>query len=235
MNTGDTLPPKNTQPNPAYDIVKQHTDKLKNLLLVTVWLMSVGAGAYGGYLVGLYKFETTKKVIQPNVVTITPSKASDSALCGIKKTRLSDVINSGGNQYYIYQRNSMNVDLPGNDYYTDTGVFMVDTDTANNCQKLIEINDQSQSANNIYEFLIKDNVYYVLVVDQIGGGSGEGQAKVLKSTDYGKIWELDSCFYYTPEDKFSLSEYDQGPRNGLPLDNPYCKNFVLSKAGGKLK
>lgn len=73
---------------------------------------------------------------------------------------------------------------------------------------LAEIIDQSETHNNPFYFWQEGGDLYFLIIDSSGAGSGEGMAKVLKSSDQGKSWHTTSCFYYVPEPFYCSVAYD---------------------------
>ena len=45
----------------------------------------------------------------------------------------------------------------------------------------------------------EDNKLFVDIVNDLGAGSGEGQLIRFSTSDSGKTWEQDSCYYFIPE------------------------------------
>jgi len=188
---------------------------------------------FGGYYIGINRFAAK--------VQISNEKATgkEDTLCGIDKERISKPVVDGDTQYFSYTRNSMNVMYPsGNNNYSDSGMIAIHDNETAKCQKLIEVLDESPAKNNIYEMYSYRDSLYVMAVDQFGAGSGEGNAKILRSDDKGKTWSVKYCFYYTPEEKLTIKDFVTHTQNKvklLSLDNPYCKNFILGVEGGRLK
>ncbi len=195
-----------------------------------------------GYFLGLSQssFQSQRVVNEKSTTRIeaTPTTNQPDTLCGVDKFRLSAPVTYGSKQYFIFKRNSMNVVLPqGDRNYLESGVFVTDNEKGVNCEKLIEIFDESPAKNNIYEFYADNEVLYIMAIDQFGAGSGEGNAKILKSIDSGKSWETKYCFYYTPEMNINIKDFISNSRptiKTMNLNNPYCKDFILGVEGGRL-
>lgn len=211
------------------------------LIIGTVFgfLLFGTGGFYLGSINSLSKSQTDKETAPITRISPTQMTEKSDSLCGIEKIRLSQPVIYGDTKYYVYTRNSMNVIIPSvNKNYLQSGVFAIQNGDTSKCQKLIEVLDESPAKNNIYEIYSYHNSLYVMAVDQIGGGSGEGNAKILKSDDNGKTWEVKYCFYYTPEAKITIKDFVTNTQNkvkNIGLDNPYCKNFILGVEGGSLK
>ncbi len=61
---------------------------------------------------------------------------------------------------------------------------------------LLNIKDKIKEHRNnpFYVWNIKNKIY-LLVIDDSGAGSGEGHAKLITSSDGGKNWSIEKCFY----------------------------------------
>lgn len=230
---------------PIVDQPKKISGKILSQRILLIMGIVLGFGLFGvvGYYFGLGKsMSGGKNIVYENTIvnsvvdTVVPTP---DTICGIEKFRLSEPITFGDMQYFIFKRNSMNVYIPeGNENYLESGVFVADDKYGNNCKKIINILDESPAKNNVYDFYADNDSFYVMAVDQFGGGSGEGNAKILKSDDDGKSWEVKYCYYYTPEIKVSIKDFISGTQGNIELkslDNHYCKDFILGVSGGRLK
>ncbi|MFA6271168.1 MAG: hypothetical protein WC657_08250 [Candidatus Paceibacterota bacterium] len=212
-------------------------------LIVFGLLLGFFVFGWGGYYLGTHHLvsqsQTSSEKTTIAVVSPMIDQEDSDSLCGIDKVRLSKPTIYGDKQYFIYTRNSMNVVFPsGNKNYLESGMFVIQNDETANCRKLIEVFDESAAKNNIYEMYSSDNSLYVMAVDQFGAGSGEGNAKILKSDDDGATWEVKYCFYYSPEEKLTIKDIISDAHSKvklLSLDNPYCRDFILGLEGGNLK
>lgn len=149
--------------------------------------------------------------------------------CGLDDAQIAAKKIYGSREFLIYIRNSLNFDLGVSKDYFESGIFENDSASGLKCNKILGLVDPPNlpSKNNPYQILQKDGSLYVLIVDQYGAGSGEGIAKILKSTDGGVQWSLTSCFYFGNPDNHSSLEYllTNAPQK---VKGSECNNFVLS-------
>lgn len=211
---------------------KDQATKSKKYVIhkVTIFIVLVLFGV-GCYYLGLMQSNTVSQTFtrEVSVSPLNPTRLTENeTICGIEKNRFSEPIYYGDQEYLIYKRNSMNVYMHTKTNYLESGVLVMDKNNPDNCNKIIEITDLMPAKNNIYEVLVEKNNLYLLVVDQFGAGSGEGNAKILKSADNAKTWKLDYCFYYTPEKWVSLKNFVKDKQNLINPDKPECTNFTLS-------
>ena len=152
-----------------------------------------------------------------------------SPTCGVdpEQVRMGKIY--GNREYLLYLRNSMNIPLENNKDYMESGVLERDGTIKKKCRKILSIFDHPGvvAKNNPYEIVAKGGNIYVLVVDQLGAGRGEGTAKIVKSEDGGQEWKLMSCFYYVPENTPKLEELVKSVPETVKSEN--CTNFVLSR------
>jgi len=99
----------------------------------------------------------------------------------------------------------------------------------------VEITDKAgfdTAKNSIYRFWEDNDGYKILIVDQNGAGSGEGNGKLLllKNEDYEVLY----CFHYVPEkfsgsylDSLTNQEISYIKNSTMELSNQSCNNFVL--------
>jgi hypothetical protein len=156
----------------------------------------------------------------------------ESEICGVDPVQIKVRKTFGDREYLLYLRNSMNIYLDGKKNYLESGVIEVNKTAGGKCKKILGIADPEDivAKNNPYEILYKNGNIYVLVVDHLGSGSGEGTAKLLMSGDGGSEWKLMSCFYYTPETNPGLEALIIDVPKTVKSKN--CSDFVLT--AGKL-
>ena len=96
---------------------------------------------------------------------------------------------------------------------TRSGVLYSQTDIGD-WKLLYEIVDTESYKNNPYYFWKERELYYSVVVDDFGGGSGEGQGKLIRIDPKLQEWDIVHCFYYSPED---FDEYLNSNSGDMPL------------------
>jgi hypothetical protein len=74
--------------------------------------------------------------------------------------------------------------------------------------------DHSSYKNNPYDFWREGDLYYSVIVDTNGAGSGEGNGKLITIDKQSKQWNIIDCFYYVPE---SYSQYTSSLPDSTPL------------------
>jgi hypothetical protein len=136
------------------------------------------------------------------------------------KEQFGETYKFNGYDYVLVQRHGMNFPISKSTNYA--GVIRKPSETSE-WKEYIKITSSPNSANNNPYKLWFENGLYLLIVDQVGAGSGEGQGKLLKITD-SRATRI-RCFYYTPEEhgKASLEELikqDEG-------SSDYCNNYSL--------
>ncbi len=167
---------------------------------------------YLGLLVGI-KQGTAKENYSP----------ADTKTIGLYSTeQLRAKYNYGGYDYAEVWRANMNVPIRNS---TDYAGVVRKTTGSSEWQEYIKIvSSPDQSKNNPYKIWVGDNLY-LLLVDQNGGGSGEGIAKLAKVTQENNTYEHIKCFYYVPERHESL---DVENIIGLEdSDSANCYNYTL--------
>jgi len=159
--------------------------------------------------------ETTKVTVNTTTPQLTPGQV--------------DVISTKYTNCSITQRASLNV--PKSALTLDDRSLA--TCDVNGVSKVVfEVLDKPGSegaSNNIYRLWQEGDTLFALIVDQIGAGSGEGNAKIIQIKIGG--YETISCFYFIPEN-FPGKPYEQlttqeidSITNKLKSNNPYCTNF----------
>jgi hypothetical protein len=134
--------------------------------------------------------------------------------------------------FALVRRPSMNVrlDIPKDFNANFSGLIAADT-TNKEWKKLFSIQDKEiTNKNNPYAIWIDQKALYVSIVDQNGAGSGEGIAKIVKSSDLIN-WETDYCHYFGSEyrgpdedgDYFLFSSFLLGREQS----GDRCNNFTL--------
>ena len=84
------------------------------------------------------------------------------------------------------------------------------------------VNDQVLAAClkvNVVGFFTQNNTLFVDVSDACGAGSGEGSLIRYQSTDGGKKWTEEGCYYFIPD--FGYYIYDSGEDNHYTGINPH--------------
>ena len=81
---------------------------------------------------------------------------------------------------------------------------------------LYEIVDTDRYKNNPYYLWSEQELYYSVVVDDYGAGSGEGQGKLIRIDPNSQEWDIVHCFYYSPED---FDDYLNSTSNDKPLSS----------------
>jgi hypothetical protein len=128
----------------------------------------------------------------------------------------------------IIQRNSINITASD---VTRTDKSLVSCKIDGKDTEIFEITDKvADSKNNIYRFWISGPKAYALIVDQNGGGSGEGNGKIISFDNF--THELLSCFKYVPE-VFVGSQNSEPTepenefiwQNSLDLTDKACTNY----------
>jgi len=109
--------------------------------------------------------------------------------------QLSTSYEFGGYEYMLVQRSSMNLPIFKS---TNFAGVLRRAQGEPTYEKYLEITSNPDSAKNNLYMLWFDNGLFLMMVDQVGAGSGEGTAKVIKIVD--KNTELVKCFYYVPEE-----------------------------------
>lgn len=133
---------------------------------------------------------------------------------------------------HVYPRSSMNI-LSSDITLLDRSE--VRCEIGDKQETLLSILDKSgfeTAKNNVYRVWKDTEGYKALLVDQNGGGSGDGNGKIILLSK--NTYTLKSCFYYTSGDfsgEYSdpLSGKEMSKVNGSTLksSDPYCNNFVL--------
>lgn len=132
----------------------------------------------------------------------------------------------------VYSRSSMNIP-PSDITLTDRSEVRCEYDGDE--QALFNVLDKpgfETAKNSVYRIWKDIEGYKVLLVDQNGGGSGEGNGKIILLQN--NTYKLLSCFYYVPEnfsgkheDPLSNKEMSKANELTLTSSNPYCNNFEL--------
>lgn len=135
------------------------------------------------------------------------------------KDQFGETYKFNGFDYVLVQRPSMNFTISKSTNYA--GVLRKPSGTSE-WEEYIKITSSPNSAKNNPYKLWFDNGLYLLIVDQMGGGSGDGNGKLIKIID--KIATLINCIDYTPEQgKESLGELINREKE----NNEYCNNYSV--------
>jgi len=168
---------------------------------------------YLGLLVGI-KQGTAKENYSPT---------TDTKTIGLYSTeQLRAKYTYGVYEYAEVWRANMNVPIKNSTDYA--GVVRKPTGSSEWQEYIKIVSSPDQSKNNPYKIWVGDSLY-LLLVDQNGGGSGEGIAKLAKVTQENNTYEQIKCFYYVPERHESLDV-----ENIMSLedsDSPNCYNYTL--------
>jgi hypothetical protein len=82
-----------------------------------------------------------------------------------------------------------------------------------------EIKELSNDSNNPYDLWKEGAMFYTVIIDTNGGGSGEGQGKLVKINQQSQDWEIIDCFYYSPGSYISHL-------NSLPKNTPLSRGVI---------
>lgn len=97
--------------------------------------------------------------------------------------------------------------------------------------KFIDIVDTNQADNNPILFWRESGVFYALIVDDRGAGSGDGIAKLVEINESGREFTTLKCFYYSQEDFLTIvSKYNED----LPLGAAIMKYSTQGALDGSI-
>lgn len=152
---------------------------------------------------------------------------------GIHEGQIKKYFQLGDMKFALVLRNSMNVllSLP-EDFSANFSGVLIAKQSDTQWKKWLEIKDTNETdKNNPYYLFLDKETLYMTVVDQRGGGSGEGvmYLMALASED---SWKLQGCYYFghnygdpeTDGDYFAHS-IDLEKQLSEPLET--CSNLVL--------
>lgn len=155
----------------------------------------------------------------------------------IASSQIKEVYEFEGKKYALFYKSNLN--LPVNSDIRRSGVLLADKNSER-WNLIVEILDKEYSAaNNPYKIWYENNLLYLLVVDQYGAGSGEGNAKLIEINPEIDNFNTISCFYYTVENYIKAAESSEGlintvktyiktfPESVLELSDSYCSNFEV--------
>lgn len=89
-----------------------------------------------------------------------------------------------------------------------------------------------EAKNNPFYIWNNNQTLHILLIDEAGTGSGEGNAKVLDSRDNGQSWRISRCFYYTPE---AFPELSQRPTITQKSFGDLINNYLRNKNSNLVK
>ena len=133
--------------------------------------------------------------------------------------QLSTTYGFDGYEYVLVQRSSMNLPIFKS---TNFAGVLRRAQGEPTYEKYLEITSNPDSAKNNLYMLWFDNGLFLMMVDQVGAGSGEGTAKVIKIV--GKNTELVKCFYYVPEEFDDLEKVKSKLSDKQDSD---CFNYTI--------
>jgi hypothetical protein len=122
-------------------------------------------------------------------------------------------------------KGSMNVVIKGESSNISGVLYAISDDSQ--WKYFAEINELSDSRNNPYYFDYDGSSFYLVVVDTHGAGSGEGVGKLFSLKSGSNIWNLETCFYYTPE--LDLEKTPQGKLREFINGNQEIDKFSLDE------
>ena len=109
---------------------------------------------------------------------------------------------------------------------TSSGIWYVDKDDIT-WKPLITLahTEGFNPHNNIFYFWNTGNRISLFMTDSYGGGSGEGNGKVVSSVDGGATWHIDRCFY------FVMGGADSSPTSSVVLSTKQYlfQNYINRK------
>lgn len=127
-----------------------------------------------------------------------------------------------GHDYAEVWRANMNIPIRNSTSYAGIVRKTIESTQWQEYIKIVSTPDQSK--NNPYKFWVGDS-FYLLLVDQNGGGSGEGVAKLVGINVENDTYEQLKCFYYVPETHKNL---DVGSLMAAEdSDSTNCDNYTL--------
>lgn len=215
--------------------------KQKGLSLIVIILFI--ALIAGGYLLGK-PFSTAQQSIKStpsspptstpvsNLESFTPTRLSDQKTYipnkienipdfnlpeGIEKNQLREPQKIGDTYFVMFLKSSMNEPIDSS--VMRSGVLYA-KEGSKDWKIFYEITDLikgSSGKNNPQDFWKEGNTYFSVVVDNNGGGSGEGLGKLISIEAQLKQWKILDCFYFSPE-------------NYIEYMNSQPKNKLLSEA-----
>ena len=135
---------------------------------------------------------------------------------GIDKGQIEKTFKIGDLSLALVMQGSMNVALDLPDGFTPTfgGILMADKD-ATAWSKLLTIKDtdtsgnSSSTGNEPYYLWTTGKELMLSIVDQNGGGSGEGVEKVYSTAD-GESWTLKGCYSFSGEENPNFATEAEG-------------------------
>lgn len=152
---------------------------------------------------------------------------------GLDNEQVSDTYKFEDQYFAIFQKSNFN--FPVSSDVQRSGVLTANEgDTS--WKILLEIEDLPETKNNPYDIAIYNGVMYVLIVDHNGAGSGEGIAKLIKSNNRGKSWEITDCFYFTVETFLQAANKTTSLLNTVEIypsiNPPFTERYEFNKAKG---
>lgn len=105
----------------------------------------------------------------------------------------------------------------------NSGIWYIDKDDAMWKPLIVLVQSESyRPHNNIFDFWNEGNQVYILMADSYGGGSGDGTAKILSSTELDNDWSINRCLY------LSGGFYDFQKRLGITSERQALPRWLIS-------
>ena len=158
---------------------------------------------------------------------------------GLEPAQLKNYQQIDNSHYSAFLKLNMNHPIESSIFRSG---YLISPLNSNAWKVLYEIIETGQASNNPYLIWKESDLYYTVIVDTNGAGSGEGIAKLLSINLISNSWNNLHCFYYTPENfnqfistipqseslsKKIIQYQDISEINNSRTENPSCSNFNI--------